>query len=122
MRNTRAKGEEGESIAAIFLAEKGFSLVKRNFRSPRGEVDIIGEKGNLLVFVEVKYSDAYTFGQLEYIVNRKKQNKIINASKFFLAANHKYLEYSIRYDVIWLQNKGVIINHIPDAFTGTGVV
>ncbi|MBO4546492.1 MAG: YraN family protein, partial [Treponema sp.] len=52
--NTKPLGDAGEDAARALYAQKGFSLVERNFRTRFGEVDIIVQKGDLLVFAEVK--------------------------------------------------------------------
>ena len=54
--NTREKGDKAEEIAVKYLVDKGYSIKKRNFSFGKiGELDIIAEKDDTLVFVEVKY-------------------------------------------------------------------
>jgi putative endonuclease len=118
--NTYKKGREGEDQAAVFLKNLGIEIIKRNFKCPAGEVDIIGVKGNILKFVEVKRWDAHPFSEMEHAVNRKKQNRIIGASKFFLRGNRRYTDYSIQYDVFWISGEGKEITYIEGAFTETG--
>lgn len=54
MTNSRQKGNMGESIACNYLQERGFTIICRNYQKKWGEIDIIGEKDNLLHFFEVK--------------------------------------------------------------------
>jgi len=109
------KGRDGETVAASFLEEKGMEILERNFRFSRGEVDIIAIDGETIVFVEVKTWAAYGIDALEQALDRKKQRKIIETSKYFLALNRKYKYMAIRFDVIFISPQG--ITHLASAFT-----
>ena len=52
--NLRKKGSSMEDIAAHYLKERGMRILEKNFRSKEAEIDLIGEEGNTLVFIEVK--------------------------------------------------------------------
>jgi len=108
-------GRAGEAAAASFLEEKGMEILERNFRSSRGEVDIIALDGETIVFVEVKTWAIYGIDALEQALDRKKQQKIIETSKYFLSLNRKYKYMAIRFDVIFISPKG--ITHLASAFT-----
>ena len=109
------KGRAGEDAAAIFLEEKGMRILERNFRSSRGEVDIIALEGETLVFVEVKTWSSYGIDALEQALDAKKQHKIIETSKYFLSLHRKYRYMAIRFDVIFISPQG--ITHLASAFT-----
>ena len=53
--NTREKGAAYEQIAAQYLQKHGITIVERNYRNRRGEIDLIGKDGDYTVFIEVKY-------------------------------------------------------------------
>ncbi|MCR4626403.1 MAG: YraN family protein, partial [Treponema sp.] len=53
-QNKKKLGNQGEDKACFFLKEKGFTILYRNWRTKRGEIDIIAEKNDAIVFVEVK--------------------------------------------------------------------
>lgn len=55
MQNNRKKGNEYEERAVSLLQEKAYRILARNFRTSIGEIDVIAEKDDILVFVEVKY-------------------------------------------------------------------
>jgi len=78
MRTARRKfGDEGEDLAAAFLARRGFRILARNVRVPRiGELDIIALDGHELVFIEVKTRRAATFGPPEEAVTPSKLRSI----------------------------------------------
>jgi putative endonuclease len=62
---TSSRGREGEKAAALYLEEKGFLILERNFRSLVGEVDIIALNGETIIFDEVKTWSAYGIEALE---------------------------------------------------------
>ena len=109
------KGEAGEAAAASYLEKKDIKILQKNFRSRTGEVDIIALDGETLVFVEVKAWSKFGIDSLEYALNARKQHKIIETSKYFLALHRKYRYMAIRFDVIFVSPEG--ITHIASAFT-----
>ena len=112
---TKAKGRSGEAAAAFLLEEKGMQILERNFRSSRGEVDIIARDGETIVFAEVKTWAAYGIDALEQALNPKKQRKIIETAKYFLSLHRKYRYMAVRFDVIYISPGG--ITHLASAFT-----
>ena len=109
------KGRAGEVAAASFLEEKGMQILEMNFRSPRGEVDIVALDGETIVFTEVKTWATYGIDALEQSLDTKKQRKIIETSKYFLSVNRKYRYMAIRFDVVFISPGG--ITHLASAFT-----
>lgn len=86
MKNYRQKlGAKGEKMAAEYLVKNGYLIIDRNFRTREGEIDLIAEKNEELVFIEVKSRSSLTFGSPEEAVNEKKQQKI-------MAVINRYLE------------------------------
>jgi len=109
------KGRAGETAAVMFLEEKGAEILERNFRSPRGEVDIVAREGDTVIFAEVKTWSSYGIDSLEQALDIKKQRKIIETSKYFLSIHRKYRYMAVRYDVIFISPGG--ITHLASAFT-----
>ncbi len=70
--NTRRLGELGERIAGMFLQVKGYRVIKRNYRYAGREIDLLVQKGNLLVAVEVKLRRGGRFGAASQAVDAKK--------------------------------------------------
>jgi len=116
MSNNREKGRLGETIAADYLMKNGYRIIEKNYRTKLGEIDLIAEKDNILVFIEVKSRSNTNFGFPYEAVNRKKINRIIKASLVYLKQKG-YENYQIRYDIIeiFLSRDGKI-NHIKNAF------
>ncbi len=83
----RQLGTAGEQIAARALAERGLSIVERNFRCTEGEIDLIARDGAEWVFVEVKTRRSDRFGTPEEAVTPRKQAKLIAVAETYLQAH-----------------------------------
>jgi len=114
--STRLVGMEGESFAALTLQNRGLRIIARNLRSQHGEIDLIALDGEFLVFIEVKTWPAKGLENLGYGITRKKQRRIIETAKYFLAMHEEYNYKSIRFDVVFL-HPGKSIVHMVSAFT-----
>lgn len=113
----KEKGSQGESRASEYLIRRKQEILKKNFRSPYGEVDIISRTKKNLIFTEVKTWDSYREDSLEYAIDHKKQEKLMATARFFLWKNPKYSELEMRFDVIFLSRMMKKLKHIPHAFT-----
>jgi len=114
--STRHRGMKGESEAAFALQRKGMRVIGRNIRSGNGEIDLVLLHGDSLVFAEVKNWPAYGLENLQFSVNKKKQRRIIETAKYFLAAHREYNNRTIRFDIVFLQ-PGEPMVHLVSAFT-----
>ena len=111
--NKRKFGIIGEKIAQDYLLKKGYEILKTNFYTKRGEIDIISKKDKCIIFVEVKTRSNLKFGTPAMSVNFSKKNHIKLAAKTFLYIN-KINGHEIRFDVIevFIFNGKCDINHI----------
>lgn len=107
-------GKEGEKMAAMFLIKKGYSILSRNFRYKKSEIDIIAQKDKTIAFVEVKTRTNAFFQEPELSVTRSKQKQITLGANFFIQEND--IDLDIRFDIIAITLFGNKINHIEDAF------
>ena len=71
-------GNKGEDQAAEFLQRKGYEILARNYRYKHSEIDLIVQKSDLIVFVEVKTRSSSGFGEPEAFVDSKKAAKILS--------------------------------------------
>jgi len=115
------KGTFGENYAAGYLAERGYRIVERNFRTPSGEIDIIAHDATYIVFVEVKARRSQTYGTPREAVDWRKRKRLVEAAGLYLAT-HK-TEYQPRFDVIEILTNDAFtrvleITHLPNAFEG----
>ncbi|MEJ8758431.1 YraN family protein [Pontibacter sp. H259] len=108
-------GQLGENMAQLYLQERGYSILERNYRYKRAEIDIIAQKEKLLIFVEVKTRTSDTFGFPEAAVDTRKEKLLLDAAEeFILAANW---QHDIRFDIISVTlSTPPAILHFEDAF------
>lgn len=98
--NTLILGRTGEDIASDYLIENGFSVISRNYHFGHGEIDIIAEKNNLIIFVEVKTRKSGGIGTPDQAVNRKKMQLLLRTADGFLSKNSQFSIHEKRMDVI----------------------
>ncbi len=114
----RSVGNDGENRAALFLESRGYTIIARNWRTRFGEIDIIAQKSDLLVFAEVKTLPSGGLETLAHELNLRKQKRIIETSKFFLAKHRQYNNSKIRFDVLAIDVPELEpVYHIEDAFS-----
>lgn len=96
--STKSIGDLGEDQAAKYLEKNDYKVIKRNFRTRFGEIDIVASDGKDLVFVEVKMKKSDAFGLPAEMVTSKKLKKIVNTAQIYITEN----EYkgSWRIDVV----------------------
>jgi putative endonuclease len=97
--NRRVQGITGEATAVKYLQRQGFQILKQNYRYERGEIDIVAEDKNELVFIEVKARHSNKFGMPEEAVTPKKQQQIRKVAEGYLAETNSN-ERVCRFDVI----------------------
>lgn len=117
-KDKKKLGETGEHIAAAFLKHKSYMILEQNYFSAYGEIDIIAQKGNNLIFVEVKTRNSRAEDALNSI-SSAKQAKIIKTANTFLNENCLHEDIFTRFDVIIVipdRNRKYKVNHITDAF------
>lgn len=100
--NLRRTGNRMEEIAADYLASKGVRILERNFRSKEAEIDIIGQQGNMLLFVEVKARrEDLRSGTGSEAVGITKQKKICRCAEYYMyTKGMDPYRTSMRFDVI----------------------
>ena len=111
-------GKKGELIAEEFLIKNEYKIICKNFYTKKGEIDIIVQKDNEIIFVEVKTRTNLKFGTPAMAINYTKKKYIKLSAKIFLYLNQDIKYSSIRFDVIevFIKNDKYIINHIKNAF------
>ena len=114
---TKNLGNAGENFAANYLESRGYKIITKNFRVRSAEIDIIAEKDDVIIFVEVKTRSSTKHGLPIEAVNFRKQQKIIDAASVFLQ-DEKYFDKACRFDVIEIYSDGVKFSarHIENAF------
>ena len=112
-----AKGVMGEAAACDYLIARGLSPIQRRYRCAYGEIDLILQKDDLLVFAEVKCRERASALSAQYSVTKQKQRRLIETARCFLGDHPEYASCMLRFDVVTVTKDG--IEHIPNAFEGT---
>jgi putative endonuclease len=111
-------GKKGEKLAKQYLDNKGFSVLRENWRFHHKEIDIICKEGTTLVFIEVKTRSDDFFQKPYESVENKKQCFLIEAAEAFIEEYTDFTE--LRFDIIsivYKPNTEPVIEHIIDAFS-----
>ena len=115
----RLLGSFGERQAAAYLRRNGYSIIKMNFSCRAGEIDVIAENEEYIVFVEVKLRKNADYGEAKEFVTAAKQRRIIKTAQLWLYMHES--DKQPRFDVIEVyapdgERGKVTVNHIEDAF------
>jgi putative endonuclease len=120
-QNTTQLGKKGEGIAINYLLSQGYTILERNYRWRRGEIDIVARDQKVLAFIEVKYYKVNSLRDLETAVDWRKQKKIIQTAQHYLIAK-KLGEILTRFDVVLVayaeQSAVYSVKLFKDAFRG----
>ena len=109
-------GKKGEKIAIEFLMKNDYKILEKNYRYLKAEVDIIAQKGGVLVGVEVKTRSSDYFGDPQDFITLKKIKLLVSAIDYYVV--QRDLDVEVRFDIIAIihQNKTTKIEHLKDAF------
>lgn len=114
-------GHKGEQLVARYLERDGFTIRALNYSRKTGEIDVIAQKNELIVFVEVKVRQTPYF-HLSSVIDHVKQQKIIKTAQVYSAYN-QLSEHVLRFDVALVQHNNDThdITYIPNAFTAPSI-
>lgn len=118
MATTKQIGNTGEEYAALYLEDLGYEILKRNFRTNAGEIDIIAlSPEQVCVFCEVKTRKSIEFGLACEAVDRRKQEHIIRAAmSYSFNGDMRFDVIEVYYEMKAERFVPVKINHIKNAF------
>ena len=120
MMNKKLLGRWGEDTAAEYLQQHRYKIIGRNYTVRMGEIDLIAQKSDFVVFVEVKLRKNNDFADAKEFVTTAKQERVRTAAQIWLSANPTALQP--RFDVVevyapdGVQTHRPVINHIENAF------
>jgi putative endonuclease len=113
-------GHSGESIAAVFLEKKGYTILEKNYRTPYGEIDLIAHQADTIIFIEVKTRASSSLGPPEISITRRKAKHMRDAAEYYIQ-EHPDLQNEWRIDVISVQTNvqetPPLIIHFENAIT-----
>lgn len=97
-------GQLAELNAQQFLEKQGLIFKAKNYRIKYGEIDLIMQHDNHLVFIEVKMRDNLNYGNTLEMISKSKQTKVIKAAKHYLMKHDLYDSAFCRFDVIGISS------------------
>jgi putative endonuclease len=107
-------GNKGETLAAEFFKKKGFEILERNYRYRHSEIDLIVQRDNWVLFVEVKTRNSSAYGEPEDFIDYKKINKIFEAAEEWIFSTD--WKGHIRFDIVSVKlGDEPVIEHFEDA-------
>lgn len=116
---TQSFGSLSENRAALWLQGQGLIVLERNLSCRAGEIDLVARDGSVLVFVEVRYRGSQSHGGAAASVNRRKQQRLLRAARYFLPGltrrHFAGRAPACRFDVVCLGRDG--LQWIRHAFT-----
>ncbi len=114
----RQIGNQYETLAKQFLLRRGLRFIDQNFLTKFGEIDLIFQQDQTIVFVEVKYRKNDSFGSAAEMVTYAKMRKLIKTAHIWLSRQrHTGHNINYRFDVIAIHDSGRDINWIQNAIS-----
>jgi putative endonuclease len=115
-------GRTGENLAVAELTDRGYAILDRRYRTRFGEIDIVAEDGDTVVFVEVKARATREFGTAAEAVTLYKQRRLTAMALDYLA-RHRLTERPCRFDVVAIDDAASDAPEVtlyPAAFDAVG--
>lgn len=115
--NKRKIGNAGEDFAAAYMQKNGMRLLERNYYCRMGEIDIIAQDGDTVVFAEVKTRAGKSYGTAAEAVTRAKMDKLVKTAYTYIEEKGLH-DSNCRFDIAEVYGKGgrFEINYIKNAF------
>ncbi|WP_319561365.1 YraN family protein [Marispirochaeta sp.] len=115
--NRSQRGRSGERDAAEYLQKLGHDIVKQNYYTRNGEIDLITRIDDRLHFVEVK-TWRLSPENLEFSIDNRKIHRIQCTARDFLAKNDRFRNCEKQFDVVYITEPDHSVHYIPQAFEG----
>lgn len=120
-------GKLAEELALEWLYTRGFTLCRKNYRIPGGEIDLIMESTVLpagetkspktLHFIEVKSSKTLDLDSIDQLFHQKKKMHVLKTARHFLRNFPEYFEYTIQFDLLFIDTSNRQITFFEDVIT-----
>lgn len=115
-QDNRKIGFLAENLAAETLTNKGYKIVERNFSNRFGEIDIIAEDRDILVFVEVKAKKGIEFGRPEEMINAYKLQKVRKMAEVYMNGKTVPCRIDVVAIVLSETNEILRLNHYENVY------
>jgi len=114
VRTSYSKGVLAEKAAIKHLERNGYKILKERYKTKFGEIDIVAESDDFVVFVEVKAHQCVEASL--YAVTPKARRRIEQSALWFLAENPEYATFNMRFDVMIFDDGGRCVEHLDNAW------
>lgn len=104
--NSKQIGQTIENLACNYLIAQGLKLIAKNFHAKCGEIDLIMQDHEVMVFIEVRHRRLNDYGSSTATVDKYKQQKIIRTANIYLQKHKLYDQVCCRFDIIATSGKG----------------
>lgn len=101
-KSGNCRGQLAEKYARQYLASHQLEIIDTNYKTPRGEIDIVAKDGDMLVFVEVRLRSRNAFGSASDSIDAHKRKRIVSAAKHYLQSRGLWNHAICRFDAICL--------------------
>ena len=112
----RETGRLAEELAGKALREKGYKIVERNFSNRMGEIDIIAQDKDVLVFVEVKAKKGVEFGQPEEMISARKLQRVKNMAAIYMKGATLLCRIDVVAVVLSADNNLIRLTHYENVY------
>lgn len=99
-------GDLGESLAVDYLEKAGLKIIRRNYRCPKGEIDIIAQDGEVLVFIEVRGRTSDIRGCPEESITPQKMQRLMHTLAYYLLERGYRQWPAVRLDLLAIRYEG----------------
>jgi putative endonuclease len=110
------RGKEAENRALHYLQNRGLRCIRRNYRCRGGEIDLIMQDKDSLVFVEVRYRRQSRFGTAAESVDRRKQSRLVTCAQHYIQGSPNAADGPCRFDVVCVSGPESAVEWIQNAF------
>ena len=100
LKESRLSGADAEQLAQNYLQQQGLKLVAKNFRTPRGEIDLVMRDNAYLVFVEVRFRQRSDFGSAEESITQQKCQRLTAAALAYMQSQKLTDKLNARFDAV----------------------
>ena len=101
-----SRGREAEERACRHLLQQGLTLTERNYRSPFGEIDLVMQERDTLVFIEVRYRTRGDFGSAAETVDARKQARLRATAEHYRQNAPRASKKACRFDIVAITGDG----------------
>lgn len=108
-------GDLGEALVAAYMEDRGMSILRKNFHSRLGEVDIVAMDGPILVFTEVKTRASRAYGSALDAITEQKLQKILKTAQYFMMVED-LTDKQIRIDAAEVYLNSKEINYLENVY------